>query len=206
MISRQTILLLLSALFAGLVGGIVSSQFYLKRELDWVTLISIMVAAVAAIAALLTARATKNTVRARIVMDVTSEYASGRMLSAIRNVAHWQANREGEALKKAYSEEFKANKNNPEWKMDHDRRLISQHFYQIKLLNDAKVIDRRIVREVLAKENKIRLILDVIQWMEMAVAEVEGVEFDSDTFEFYRVLSEPRTFWDRVRDKLHSWF
>jgi hypothetical protein len=137
----------------------------------------------AAIAAWRSAKATRKTVLAQIVIQITSVYGSEEMGESIKRLHAFK-----HKYKEGSDDIFSELLNRPEKEMrtyakqlDGDRRRVSHYFHQIKSLLDCRVVDENFVKKLI-KSDQVDTLLDVVEPLEKA----KKTDYDHSTFDTFR--------------------
>jgi len=137
----------------------------------------------AAVAAFLSAKATKKTSLAQTLMQITDAYSSDEMLEGMLRLRSWQ-----NTHPKDWAEKFAEVRNNRDEypkieQEDKARRRYSHHFYKIWLLLDRGLVNKSFVKKV-APRGQVDFLLDIIEPLERAI----DPNYDHSTFDFFREL------------------
>ena len=152
------------------------------EEWEWsILLIGLIIAALAAVAAWRSARATEKTGLAQILTQITDAYSSPEMLSGMLNLRKWQNEHP-----KDFATKFAEMRNDKDEyakikNLDEDRRRYSHHFYKIWLLLDRGLVNKSFVKKVAPRE-QVDFLLEVIKPLERAI----NPKYDHSTFDFFR--------------------
>jgi len=157
---------------------------------EWGSLIllaGVIVAAVAAIAAWRSSKAagksveaTKNTVKAQIVMLITGTYGSEKMFESIKKLHDWRRGH-GEKFAEVFGSRLKEKGHTDAEQLDGDRRRVSHFFHQIRAMLDCEVVDENFVKKLI-KSNQVDTLLDVVE----PLAKAKDPEYDHSTFDTFR--------------------
>ena len=150
------------------------------EEWTWsILLIGVLVAAIAAIAAWRSAKATENTGLAQTLMQITDAYSSPEMLSGMLRLY---------SFKERFQENFggvfaqlRENNYKDIKEIDEARRRYSHHFYKIWLLFDCGLVNKKFVKKV-ATHGQVDFLLKTIEPLEGAI----NPDYDHPTFDFFR--------------------
>ncbi len=150
---------------------------------DWLWLISLLgaVGAIgAAVAAWESAKETRKTSLAQIIMQITDVYSSPEMLEGMRNL-RWQqenvpdfAKKFGEMRNKDYSKVAPTDK---------ARRMYAHYFHKIKLLLDTGLVTGNFVKKVVTS-GQVDFLLEVIEPLEEAM----NPNYDRSMFNTFKKL------------------
>ena len=126
--------------------------------------------------------ATKDTIHGQILLQLSRDYASDDMLTAIKHLRNLQ-----KCQGENFIDNFIAERNkNLDWEYDRYRRRVSHHFFQIYLLWESHVINHNFI-ETLIKQGKIDFFLEVIKPLDLAIAEkLEKDNLDETKVEFLK--------------------
>ncbi len=155
-----------------------------------ITIISISVAALAALGAVVaaigswkSAHETRKTSLAQILLQITDAYGSEEMNESIKRLyAH--KDKYDEDFARVFSQLLSSKEKEQSTyakQLDGDRRRVSYYFHQIKSLLDCGVIDENFVRK-LVKSDQVDTLLDIVEPLEKARNE----DYDHSTFDTFR--------------------
>lgn len=153
-----------------------------------VTIISLSVTALAAIGAFIaaigswkSARETRKTSLAQIVMQITGSYSSSDMGESVKRLHDW---------KRQHPQDFAAlfkkglrETNNITNQLDEDRRRVSHYFHQINTLLECGIIDMNFVK-IIVKSDQVSTFLDVVEPLQ----EAKNQEYDHSAFNAFRKI------------------
>lgn len=155
-----------------------------------VTIISISIAALAAIGAVIaaigswkSASETRKTALAQTLMQITDAYSSSEMLEGMIRLRNWKNKHP-----KDFAQKFAEMRKDPSKYADIEdedkaRRRYSHHFYKIWLLFDSKLIDMEFVKKV-ATSGQVDFLLEIIEPLEAAI----NPHYDHSYFDFFRKI------------------
>ena len=146
-----------------------------------IPLIGSLGAAGAAIAAWQSAKATKNTVLAQILMQITDAYSSPEMLSRMLNLRNWQEKHQTDFAKKFAEMRNDRDEYAKIEQIDKDRRRYSHHFNKIRLLLDSGLVNESFVKKI-APPEQVDFLLEVIEPLEKAL----NLNYHHSTFDTFR--------------------
>ncbi len=125
------------------------------------------------------AEATENTVKAQIVMEITSTYSSSDMGESVKRLHDW---------KRQYPQDFAQlfekglrEPNNITEQLDGDRRKVAHYFHPIRAMLDCGVVDEDFVRK-LVKPDQVDILLDVVE----PLVKAKDPNYDHSTFDTFR--------------------
>ena len=164
----------------------------MEEWIIWViSLIGSLGAVGAALAAWRSAKETRKTVLAQILMQITDAYSSPEMLSGMLNLRKWQQ-QHGSDFAKKFGEIRRSDYSKIE-QIDKDRRRFSHHFHKIKLLLDSGVVNESFVKKVVSPD-QVDFLLELIEPLEEAL----NPNYDHSTFDTFRKVYH--------KDDIHSWW
>ena len=139
----------------------------------------------AAVAAWKSARATRKTTLAQIVIQITSAYGSEEMDGSLKRLYAFKRKYE-----KGFDDIFSELLNRPKRELrtyanqlDSDRRRVAHYFHQIRAMLDCKVVDEKFVKKLI-KSDQVDTLLDVIEPLEKA----KDPNYDHSTFDTFRKI------------------
>ena len=186
---------------ASLLGGMIIYHFFIVGEDKASLLSSIATLAIAVMTIFLVfvtyrnVKATRDNIYGQILLQLSSDYASDKMLGAMRHLRKWQ-----QEYKDSFAQRFVEERdNNLKWEYDQYRRRISHHFYQIYLLHKSKVIDDRFLK-VLVMQGKLDFLLEINRPIEIELAKILA-ERQGDERKF-RFTEEVFDFFEQARERL----
>ena len=153
---------------------------------DWVwliLLIGVFVAAIAAIAAWRSAKATKKTGLAQILMQITDAYGSDEMLSGMQKLRNWQRKHPTDFAEKLGEMRNDLGEYAKIEEEDKARRRFSHHFYKIWLLFDRGLVNKSFVKKV-APRGQVDFLLEIVEPLEKAI----NPNYGHSTFDIFRAL------------------
>jgi len=121
---------------------------------------------IAAIAAGLTARQTRNLVLAQASVQILTAYGSSEMLKGMRNLADWKR-AIGPDFARIFAELWR-NSYRDVKDLDEDRRRISHYFYMIGVLIEIGVIKEAYAKRVVPSDG-IRFLLNTVEPLEREI-------------------------------------
>ncbi len=135
----------------------------------------------AAIAAWRSAKATRKTVLAQIVMQITSAYSAPDMGESVKRLHDWR-NKHPQDFAQLFEKGMRE-PNNITDQLNEDRRRVSHYFHQIKSLLDCGVVDEDFVKK-LVQPDQVDTLLDVVEPLEKA----KDPNYDHSTFDSFRKI------------------
>ena len=128
------------------------------------------------------AEATENTVKAQIVIQITSTYSSPEMFESVKRLHDFKRKWEPE-FGKIFQQLLENKKHDPKYtaQVDADRRRVSHYFHQISAMLDCGVIDEDFVKK-LVKPDQVDTLLEVVEPLEAA----KNLDYDHSTFDTFR--------------------
>ena len=146
-----------------------------------ISLIGSLGAFFAALAAWRTAIETRKTVLVQILLQITDTYSSPEMLEAMQNLRKWKE-QNGPDFAKLFGQLRHQNYERIE-QLDKDRRRISHYFYRIKLLLQAGLLNKNLVKE-LVTEKQVDFLLKIIEPLERVI----DPNYDFSTYDTFKKL------------------
>ena len=147
------------------------------EEWAWlIALIGSLGAVGAAVGAWKSAKATRKTVLAQIVTQITSAYSSSDMGESVKRLHNWRKEHPQDFAQ--LFEKGLREPNNIVEQLDEDRRRVSHYFHQIRAMLDCGVIDEYFVRK-LVKPDQVNTLLDIV----LPLEEAKNPNIDRSTFE-----------------------
>jgi len=119
----------------------------------------------AAVAAWKSARATRKTTLAQIVIQITGTYSSSDMGESVKRLHNWRKQHPQDFAQ--LFEKGLREPNNITEQLDEDRRRVSHYFHQIRAMLDCGVVDEKFVKK-LVKPDQVDTLLDAVQPLEGA--------------------------------------
>ena len=153
------------------------------EEWGWlIALVGSLGAAGAAIAAWKSAKATRKTVLAQIVIQITGTYSSPEMFESIKNLYDWKRGH-GTDFATVFGNRLRDRGHADAVRLDGDRRRVSHYFHQIRALLDCGVVNENFVKK-LVKSDQVDTLLDIVEPLE----EAKNSNYDHSTFDIFRKI------------------
>lgn len=174
----------LAALVAGVIGGVISAQFFIKKEWEFVSLLSVAGAVGAALGALVTALATnqaakamlqnvevtRKTLEAQIIVGLHRDYASPEMGFSLKTLHSWKTLQDEEG--KDFKEEFiRMKKKNIYHPIDDHRRRVSHYASLVRELRRKEIIDKDIYEKILLQKTTMDFLEEIVDELDNAMQE-----------------------------------
>lgn len=154
----------------------------LKPWVPFISLLTVIAAAIAAGAAWFSARGTKKAIRAPIVLEILSEYASKDMLEHLRILLKWKV----EYDKNKIIAKIRL-KNSSSDEVDISRRAVSHFYFKLYKLVNTDVVNKRFMKKLISHEQS-GIYIDIVQILD----EQLNKDYDRTPFGFFRDLHIPR--------------
>ena len=150
------------------------------KEWAWlIALIGSLGAIGAAVGAWKSAKATRRTVLAQIVTQITSTYSSSDMGESIKRLHNWRR-KHPQDFAQLFGKGLREPNNITE-QLDKDRRRVSHYFHQISAMLDCGVVDENFVKK-LVKPDQVDTLLDVVE----PLLKEKNPDYDHSTFDTFR--------------------
>jgi len=159
----------------------------LKQNLTLaLTLLTAVGALIAAFGALKSARETRKTSLAQILMEISDAYSSDKMREAMDSLWLYKTNceRNGKNHEEDFAEKLKRGDHYAE-KINIYRRLFSHHFHKMRRLLNAGLVDEEFITQLVERE-QVDFLIKVVE----PLARAKDQDYDRRTFETFRKLHD----------------
>lgn len=134
---------------------------------------------------------TRKTVLAQIILQITGDYASEKMLDYIHALSSFKM-REGNKFAEIFGRLRESNYRSVE-QVDKAQRALSHYFHRLQLLLKMKVVTEKFLKDVIS-DGQVEPLFEIVEPLEEKI----DLEYDTSTFDTFRhISSEMSQKWPR---------